>query len=299
MEFNTGNFFFDTLEENHSQPNAKRIYLISGIHAAGYAGTLFILGQTWYKDFPKTSFHVFNDSKEWLQMDKVGHGWTAYNIAKYSTDMWLWTGLNKKKSVLLGGISSLGYQTILEVLDAHSAQWGWSWADMAANIGGIGLFVSQEMLWKEQRISFKFSAHKNSYENELENRADDLYGKTLQEKILKDYNGQTYWLSFNLKSFAQKSNLPAWLNLSLGYGTTGLFGGFENMGYDKNGNLVFNRTDIKRERQWYLSPDIDFTKIKTNKKGVRILFSFLNMIKIPAPSLEYSGGKLKGHFLYF
>ena len=102
-----------------------------------------------------------------------------------------------------------------------------------------------------------------------------------------------------LASFAMAERLPTWLNVALGYGAKGLFGGFENIGYDKDGAVIFNRTDIKRERQWYLSPDIDFTKIKTNKKGVSTLLSVLNMIKMPAPALELSGRKLRGHLLFF
>ena len=103
----------------------------------------------------------------------------------------------------------------------------------------------------------------------------------------------------NLKSFFPKSNIPAWLNVSTGYGAEGLFGGFENKATDKAGNITFNRPDIKRFRQWYLSPDIDFTRIKTNKKAVRVLLDALNIIKVPAPVIELSNGKVKGRFLSF
>jgi uncharacterized protein YfiM (DUF2279 family) len=276
----------------------SRKLAIAGIHAGAYAGTLLILSQAWYKDEPKTSFQVFDDSKEWLQVDKVGHVWTAYNIANYSTQMWEWSGFAPKKAAILGGISSIGYQTILEVLDAHSAKWGWSWADVAANITGAGMFTFQELAWGEQRIRFKFSSHPVKYAADLKTRADELYGKTFPERLLKDYNGQTYWLSMNLKSMWQSDKVPSWLNLAVGYGAKGLFGGFENR-VIKNGFPVFDRSDIPRLRQWYLSPDIDFSKIKTNKKGVRTLFTLLNMIKMPAPALELTNGKLKGRLLYF
>ena len=188
--------------------NRKRIRYVAGIHAISYAGTLTILGQAWYKDFPKVPFHLFDDRKEWLQVDKVGHGWTAYNIAKYSSGLWRWAGLSQQKSALLGGISSLGYQTILEYFDAHSPQWGWSWADMGANVAGAGLYVAQELAWKEQRVSVKFSSHRISYNEALTKRADNLYGKTLPERILKDYNGQTYWLSINWHRLQWQSVCP-------------------------------------------------------------------------------------------
>ena len=281
-------------------PNyGKRKIVVTGIHTTAYVGTLALLSQAWYKDYPKSSFHTFNDAKEWLQVDKVGHAWTAYNIAKFSREVWEWSGFKPREAVLLGGLSSFGYQTILEVLDAHSAEWGWSWTDMAANTIGAGLYSFQELTWQEQRLQFKFSSFPAYYAEELDKRANTLFGQSFPERLLKDYNGQTYWLSFNLKSFAQKSQLPSWLNLAVGYGAKGLWGGFENRAFDNDGILTFNRSDIPRQRQWYLSPDIDFTKIKTRKRLVRTTLSLLNMLKLPAPALELSGGKLKGHLIYF
>ena len=170
---------------------------------------------------------------------------------------------------------------------------------MAANVGGSSLFAVQQLAWKEQRIQYKFSAHRKRYSPDLETRADELFGESLPERILKDYNGQALWLSFNIHSFMKETNIPSWLNISVGYGAEGMFGGYDNIAYDKNGNISFNRLDIKRRRQWYLSPDVDFTKIKTNSKFVRTILSGLNAIKIPAPALELSNGKLKGHWFYF
>nr|MBA2745208.1 DUF2279 domain-containing protein [Flavisolibacter sp.] len=91
----------------------------------------------------------------------------------------------------------------------------------------------------------------------------------------------------------------AWLNLAIGYGAEGMFGGYENIGFDKNGNLNFDRRDIPRTRQWYLSPDIDLTRIKTNSKFLRSAFYVLNMVKIPAPALELSNKKLKLNLVTF
>ena len=191
----------------------QRQILVTGINVVVYGGSLFILDRAWYKGEAKTSFQVFNDSKEWLQVDKIGHAWTAYNTGLASTALWKWAGLSHKKAVWIGGLSGFAYLTGIEFLDAHSAKWGWSWGDIAANITGSGLFMSQELLWKEQRIQFKFSFHKKKYEEPiLEQRADSLYGKTFYERMLKDYNAQTYWFSGNIKSFFPQSNWPAWLN---------------------------------------------------------------------------------------
>jgi hypothetical protein len=111
--------------------------------------------------------------------------------------------------------------------------------------------------------------------------------------MLKDYNAQAYWLSANLNAFFPGSGLPRWLNISVGYGADGMFGGFENKWSDNAGNEI-DRSDIPRKRQFYLSPDIDFTKITTNKRWLRTVFTFLNAFKCPAPAISIdSHGKLR------
>lgn len=96
-----------------------------------------------------------------------------------------------------------------------------------------------------------------------------------------------------------KSNLPPWLNVAVGYGAEGMFGGEENIGRDKNGNVTFYRPDIKRYRQWYFAPDVDFSRIKTNNKVLRFTFGILNVFKFPAPSLEFSDKKMRWKWIHF
>lgn len=231
-------------------------------------------------------------------MDKIGHLWTTYNTSRANTALWKWAGMSDKTSVLLGSGSSLLYLLSIEYLDGRSAEWGWSWGDVIANLSGSILFASQQLGWKEQKIQFKFSSHKNNYGYSLDARANELFGRTLPERLLKDYNAQTYWLSFNLNSLF-KADVPPWLNISFGYGSQGMFGGYENIAYDKNGNITFDRRDIKRYRQWYLSPDMDLTKIKTNSKLIRSALFVLNAVKIPAPSLEFANNRIKWNWLHF
>lgn len=295
-----GNLLSSPIGAKHSTPNKKRIGLIAAINIAGYGGSLIALNQAWYANYPRSSFHFFDDNGEWLHVDKIGHGWTAYNTGKVSAAMWKWTGLSQKKAAIVGGLSGTAYLTVIEILDGFSKQWGFSWGDMTANLMGSGLFISQELLWQEQRIQFKFSFHRNSYNDPVLNkRADDLFGKSWSERMLKDYNAQAFWLSANLKSFFKQSNLPAWLNIAIGYGADGMFGGYENKWTDTQGNPI-SRYDIQRKRQFYLAPDIDFTKIKTNKKWLKTVFTFLNAFKCPAPALMMdSNGKMKVYAIYF
>lgn len=276
-----------------------RFVLISGMNIGLIGGSMIALNNEWYKDYPRSSFHLFNDNAEWLQIDKVGHFWTAYQISRFSKDMWSWTGMPEKRAILLGSITAVAYQSVIEVLDGFSEQWGFSLGDMGANLLGAGTYAVQQLAWKDQRIMVKMSYWPYRYEPSLINRRNQLFGSGLPEQVLKDYNSQTYWLSFNLKSFFRNSKLPEWLCLSIGYGADGMLGARNNIWTDRQGNL-FNRTDIPRTRRWLLSMDADLTKIRTKNKVLKTVFSVVNMVKMPFPGLELnSNGKLYFHPLSF
>jgi uncharacterized protein YfiM (DUF2279 family) len=282
------------------QQKKKRIWLVASGNVIGYGATMIGLNAAWYKNYPRSSFHTFNDNKEWLQVDKVGHMYSAYIESYGSMEMWRWTGIDRKKQIWIGGMSGAFYQTVIEVLDGFSSQWGWSWGDFSANILGSSALVAQELAWNDERIKLKFSFHHKSYSDpSLNQRSDVLFGKQESSRFIKDYNGQTYWASVNIRSFFPKSKWPPWLSVAVGYGAEGMFGGTENIGTDKNGNIIFNRPDIKRYRQWYLTPDIDLSKIKTKSKALKFFLIFLNAFKFPTPALEFSNGKFKAHAVYF
>lgn len=285
---------------NEVHPKSKnRIRLVTAGNIAGYGLAMAGFYSAWYKDYPQSGFHFFNDNKEWLQVDKVGHMYGAYIESKGSMEMWRWAGLPRKQRIWIGGLSGAVYQTVIETLDGFSAEWGWSWGDFTANILGSSLLVSQELLWDEQRVDLKFSFHRKDYgESMLNTRADSLYGKNILNKMIKDYNGQTYWLSANLKSFFPKSNLPAWLNVAVGYGAEGMFGAEENRWKNSEGNYI-NRYDIERYRQWYIAPDINFTKIKTKSKFLKATFFVLNSFKFPMPSIGFSKKGVEWNWLHF
>lgn len=280
--------------------NTSRVKLVAAGNIIGYGGAMAALYSAWYANYPQTGFHTFNDNHEWLQVDKVGHAFSAYVESYGSMEMWRWAGLNRKQRIWVGGLSGAAYQTVIEVLDGFSAEWGWSWGDIAANFAGSGLLIAQELIYNEQRIKLKFSFHQKKYgEPALQQRADELYGRSPAEQLLKDYNGQTYWLSAHLRSYLPHSNLPNWLNVAIGYGADGMFGAGSNVARDQTGHITFDGRHIRRHRQWYLAPDIDLTKIRTRSKVLRTAFGVLNVLKFPAPALEFSNNRFTVHWLYF
>ncbi len=294
--------------------NKKRFLAISGLAIGGYSAAMIGLNQLWYADYERSSFHFFNDSKEWNQMDKAGHAFTAYFETEWAFETTRWTGLDRRRSLLLGaGLSTL-YQTSIEVLDGFSEKWGFSISDVAFNTLGTGLFVGQELLWQEQRIRLKVSSGFMSYPDVLvpavdgespdytiRQRAEDLYGGGYFAGFLKDYNRMTIWLSFNMGDFLPpKDRKLSFLNLAIGYGVGNLYGGFSNRWEAEGVDYVLDKNDFPRYRQFFLAPDIDFRKIPTKSRFLKIVFGALNILKMPSPAVEMNTkGKVKWHWLYW
>ncbi len=292
IDFKKGNNFFP-----YSKKKSK---IVAYSQIGAYTLNFTALYYFWYKDSAISKFHFFNDNKQYLQVDKASHFFASYLSGNMNMQMWKWAGASKKKYVWLGATSGLAYETVIEVLDGFSTGWGFSWGDYAANLGGTSLLIGQELLWDEQRISVKYSTHFETYQDaELERFAISRDGKSKIDRLFKNYNPQTYWLSANLKSFFKKSNVPSWLNLAVGYGAENIIGAYHTVQTDANGVERLADDIYPRYRQWYLAPDIDLTKIKTKSKLLKTVFFVLNSFKFPAPSLELSNGNLKWNWIHF
>ena len=291
--------------------NRFRFNTAVAFSAVTYTGFAAGLYNVWYRKFDREPFHLFNDLGEWNHLDKAGHFYTSYFQGVLCYKGARWTGLNKRKSMITGMILGNIFQTTIEVMDGFSSKWGFSLSDMGANMAGIAAFGIQQHYWDEQRISVKISSIPVNYPTELifsadgkrqttlATRAAALYGGNFFEKYLKDYNAQTYWLSFNIHSLLPRGNhWPTWLNIATGYGAENMFGGFSNTW--ENDGAVFTVDDRRypRYRQYYISFDIDLPRIKTNKPWLKTLFSTINIFKIPSPALEINTrGQVVFHLL--
>ncbi|NQY08333.1 MAG: DUF2279 domain-containing protein [Flavobacteriales bacterium] len=261
--------------------NKKKLIGIVASEVVLYTGAVVGLHQLWYNDFEKSSFHFFNDNQQWKQMDKVGHAFSAYYLGRLGMDLFDWTGMKHEKAFWIGGNVATVILTTIEMYDGFSENWGASPGDIIANLSGTALLISQELLWKQQVVVMKYSFH-TSYYNQFR---QELLGHSLAEKMFKDYNGQTYWLSGNLSTMISEDTkigalIPKWLNVAVGYGADGMVGG--------EVNLINDSLNLYPYRQFYLSLDIDFTRIKTESKALKILLKAVNIIKVPFPAVYFS-----------
>lgn len=279
-----------------------------------YTSVMIGLNEAWYADFERSRFHLYNDWGEWNHMDKVGHLFTAYMESRWIYQGSRWTGLEHRKSVWLGVAVGTLFQTSLETFDGFSEKWGFSMPDIAFNTLGCALFAAQELTWGEQRITMKVSSAYDGYSSSpiasvdganqttLANRADNLYGSSFSEVFLKDYNSQTTWASVNIKSFMKNKNnrMPPWLNVAVGYGAENMYGGYRNEWYEGEVFYQLDETEWPRYKQFYLSLDIDLTRIKTRSPFLKTLFNIFNVLKVPAPALEWNTqGQIRFHPLHW
>ena len=290
-------FSFNCLGQNNLQTfltpsdtlNIPRVKAVTIASSAVATASFVGLGYVWYSDYDKSSFHFINDNQHWLQMDKAGHLYSGYHLTRAGAELLRWSGMESDKSSVIGAVSGFVILSTVEVFDGFSAEWGASSDDLIANASGAGLYLAQDLLWKEQRIIPKYSFHTTKFALQRPN----VLGSNIQEQLLKDYNGQTYWLSINLYSFIKSESIPKFVNIAFGYGADGMTSALQP-------EVIVGENNFERQRQFYLSLDLDLTKIPTNSHFLKTVFSVFNTIKIPAPTFELSdNGRVKGYILYF
>jgi len=271
----------------------KRLRNVILSESAIYAAELVFLQFIWYKNHKTTPFHFYDDNDGWLQIDKYGHAFGAYQETVKSYEAIRWAGVSNAKAAWYGGLTGFMLQSQLEIYDAFYEGYGFSVGDVAANALGSLLFIVQQTTLHDQPIKMKFSYQPSGYP-----RYNPFYlGENQLQSFFMDYNAHTYWLSFNMPgSSKEKSWWPAWLNVAVGYSANGMLDEFKNPAFLR-GQAV---PDLPRYRQYLLSLDIDLSKIKTRSKFLKRVFNFINFLKVPAPTLEWN--RIQGtkfHLAYF
>lgn len=289
--------------------NMPRTLATGGGIGTMYAATSIWWSAAWYAQYDRGKFRTFNDNGEWLQMDKAAHVFNAYFLSRWGRNLFNWCGVQHKHSVWIGMLIANMWQLSIELNDGFVPKWGFSWGDIGANLTGSLIFGIQQYVWKDQRFNVKISAFPVKYPADLRERTDDLYGTTFKELLLKDYNAMIFWLNASPGSFIKKTEnkFPKWISISFGYGASGMYGGFDNK-WCVNKDLEYGEcppddrrsTDIPRLRHYYLSLDVDFTKIPTRSPALKTLLEIVNIVKVPFPALEFrSDGKVRWNWLAF
>ena len=264
----------------------RRLRLLVGGTALSYGVIYTGLTTAWYTG-ERVPLHWFNDLPEWQQLDKCGHFWGSFQESRGAVDMLRWAGLSEKKAIWYGSFAGFAIQSPLEILDGRDPAYGASATDLAANFLGSAGLLAQQLAWHDVRIMPKWSFHLTGYAQQRPN----VLGRTVPERWLKDYNGQTYWLCTDVGAFLKPGNRwPRWLQPAVGYGG-------EDMVYNDDGTNA--AVGLRPYRQFYLSLDVDLRRIPTRSPLLKKLFYTFSIFHLPAPALEFNGRNgFRFHSLY-
>lgn len=159
--------------------------------------------------------------------DKLGHFWATYSISHLFSYVYRWWDFDREQANTYGALSGLGLQTLMEVGDAFSADFGFSYEDALMNVAGAGTaYLLGKYPQLANKIDFRLEYKPTSF--------SDLSGD-----LLTDYERQRYLIALKLDGFEMFHNsYLSYLELHAGYYTRG-YDGYTPGGVDNRRRNIF------------------------------------------------------------
>lgn len=242
---------------------------ILGVVGAGvFTGFHIYYSNTWWKD-KRDYFKYAADGYYARNMDKASHVYTANVFTVATSVAYEWAGIAPGKALLYGALTSIAYETYIEINDGFAPNWGFDWGDMGANVFGAVYPFLQEEIKPLKHVNFKWSFKPSWIKSKTSSTQDDL---------LDDYTNMTFWLSVNpmmvLPGSVTKAKFyPNFLALAVGMSI-------------KDASHVSGSG--KAQVEWYLSFDWDVNRLPGNSDFMKKLKKILNFYHFPAPAVKIS-----------
>jgi hypothetical protein len=147
--------------------------------------------------------------------------------------------------------------------------WGFDRVDFASDVAGAAWPVARYYFPVLRNVDLKLSYHPSG----LLGTPGGTGFKGQKHLIIDDYEGQTFWLSFNIHGLAPEPVgrfWPEFLRLALGYGARDVAG-------------------PDPYRVYFLALDLDMTRVIPREPGLlKSLGELLNFIHLPLPAVRFS-----------
>ncbi|KAB2909584.1 MAG: YfiM family protein [Ignavibacteriales bacterium] len=240
---------------------------LSTAYVGAFVGVHIYQKNAWWSG-KKTGFHIENDWKYALSVDKLGHFYSpvilahAFSVGLEAANVDYGTG------IWVSSAAALLFQLYVEVYDGFASEWGFSPGDAIADIAGAAYPVLQYYYPVLYNFHPRFSYWPVGLGNEGHNPGQKLI-------LVDDYEGQRFWLSMrvgNLFGDGFKKIWPDFLMLSVGYGVRNLDG--------RGGGL----------KDFYIALDLDYDKIPLYGKFWQMLKNSFAFIKFPMPAVRVTNG---------
>lgn len=255
----------DSLPPPEYSPSLPRTLIVSGALAGGFIYGHALSTDLWWKG-ERSDFH-FDWEHDWtysLGADKLGHAYFPYAASRILAQGFEWCGYAPSTSQWMGSGVALTYQIYTEIRDGFSAEWGFSWGDMGANVIGAGLPILQREIPHLRNYTYKISYHPSARFRAGSNKA-----------IIDDYESSYHWVSFDVAGLMPEQwniSWPRWLNIAVGHSVKDL---------DDRG--------AGRHELW-LSIDWNLEGLPGDGWLWRMMKRTLNVYHFPAPAVRIVGG---------
>jgi hypothetical protein len=256
-----------TADKKNYKVNPLKMTVLGVVGAGVFTSMHIYYSNTWWKD-KRDYFKFAQDGYYARNMDKASHLYTANVFTELTAIAYEWAGVSPSKALLYGAITSMAYETYIEVNDGFAPNWGFDWADMGANIfGAVYPFIQREVKPLEN-VNFKWSFNPRWITKKA----------TATDDLLDDYTNMTFWMSVNPelvlpKSVTSGKFYPNFLAIALGMSV-------------KGASHVAGSTTAFAE--WYISLDYDLRKLPGKSDFMKKLKKILNFYHFPAPAVRVS-----------
>ncbi|MBC8124526.1 MAG: DUF2279 domain-containing protein [Candidatus Kapabacteria bacterium] len=241
--------------------NPVKLGVVGGATVLGFIGGHALSNELWWKG-EKAPFHV-NTSVDYtyaLNADKLGHMTFSYMASSIYSDLFRRCGMDSTQSAWSGFGVTMAYQTFVEIRDGFSADYGFSWGDIAANTIGAALPVAQRYVPALRSMDLQISFWPSQ-----------AFNNGAYNSIIDDYTSTTHWLTVNVSDVSPRSWqswIPPWLGLAIGHSV-------QNTDGQGGGQHVV-----------YLSLDWQLHRIPGLAPWLRDVLRVLHLYHLPAPAVR-------------
>jgi hypothetical protein len=262
---------FDHLSDTTSI-HPVRFGIVTGSVAATIAAIHIYQTNGWWQN-NRTSFHFQEDLVYGRSVDKFGHFYGGITAAFILRKSFQWAGLSDEASLYWGSGGSLLFQTYVEIEDGFS-KWGFDRVDFASDFAGAAWPILQYHALFMRNFEFKFGYWPSS----VLDSGGGIGFAGQKHIVFDDYQGQTIWMSMNMKNLLPKGvdeYWPSFLRLGVGYAARDVTGPDPARGVGAPYSVLL------------IGLDYDMTKIiPDNTPFLKLLGEALNFIKFPAPAVQ-------------